>query len=49
MIEKNTEKVKERKVSFYDPVVNAYREIPISRAREFIKVAENLKKEIEKK
>ena len=38
----------EKKVSFYDPTVDAYREIPISRAKKLIKVAETLKKEIEK-
>ena len=39
---------KEKKVSFYDPVIGAYREIPISKAKEYIKVSEKLKKEIEK-
>jgi len=36
------EKEEEKKVSFFDPVVNAYREIPISRAKQLIKEAKRL-------
>ncbi len=33
---------KEEKVSFFDPVANAYREIPVSRAKLLIKEAKRL-------
>lgn len=38
---------KEKKVSMYDPTVGAYREIPISRARELVKEAGNIKELLE--
>ncbi len=44
---KSAEPKKEKMVSMYDPTVDAYREIPISRAKQFIKVAGELKKEID--
>jgi len=40
------EKKEEKKVSFYDPVVDAYREIPESLARKYIKGLEDLKKQL---
>jgi hypothetical protein len=38
--------VKEKKVSFYDPVANAYREIPVSLAKKYLANVEKLKKQI---
>lgn len=37
-----------KKVSFFDPVAGSYREINIETAEKYIKVAEELKKEIKK-
>jgi len=39
---------KEKKVNFFDPVVNAYREIPESLARKHIAHLEELKKQLTK-
>lgn len=39
---------KEQKISMYDPSVQAYREIPLSVAREFIESAKKVEKEIKK-
>ena len=39
---------KEQKVSIFDPVANAFREIPISLAIKFIESAKKLEKEIGK-
>jgi hypothetical protein len=36
----------EPKVSFYDPTVNAFREISVERAKEYIKGMEDVKKQI---
>ena len=43
------EKKVEKKVSFYDPVVNAYREIPVSLAIKYVAGLEKLKKQLVKK
>lgn len=46
---KENEEIKvEKKVSMYDPTVDAYREIPISRARQLIKVAKELEEQLGK-
>ncbi len=36
----------EKKVSFYDPVANAYREMSVEIAKEYIKGLEGVKKQI---
>jgi len=38
----------EKKVSFYDPIVNAYREISESLARKYIAHLEELRKQLNK-
>lgn len=38
----------EKKVSIFDPVANAYREIPVSIARKFIESAKKLEAELGK-
>jgi len=40
------EKKEVKKVSFYDPVVNAYREIPVSLAIKYIAKNKGLEKQI---
>ncbi len=39
---------KEEKVSMYDPAIDAYREISISKARQFIKSAKEVEAKIGK-
>jgi len=43
-----TEVKKEKKVSFFDPVVNAFREIPISLAKKYVVGVEEVKKQLDK-
>jgi len=38
----------EKMISMYDPVVDAYRDVPISRAKELIKSAKQVEMEISK-
>ena len=40
------EKKEEKKVSFYDPVVNAFREIPVSLAIKYLAENKGLEKQI---
>ena len=42
------EEKKEKKVSFFDPVVNAFREIPISLAKKYVVGVEEVKKQLDK-
>jgi len=39
---------KEPMVSFYDPVVDAYRDIPLSLAKKYLEAIEEVKKQDEK-
>ncbi len=47
MATKKVEKTIEKKVSMYDPTVNAFRDIPISLARKFVESAKEIEKELE--
>ena len=38
-----------KKINFYDPVINAYREIPVEIAKKYVKELENIKKQLEPK
>ncbi len=42
-------KIKEEMVSMYDPVVDAFREVPVSLAKKFIESAKEIEKQLEKK
>jgi hypothetical protein len=42
------EEIKEQKVSMFDPVVNSYREIPVSLARKLIESSKEVEKKIGK-
>lgn len=43
------EKTKEeKKISMYDPAVDAFREVPISLAKKFVKSAKEIEKQLEK-
>ena len=39
----------EKMVSIYDPIVNAFREVPESLARKFIEAAKELERKLEEK
>lgn len=39
--------MEEKKISMYDPTINAYREIPISLAKKFVEEALKMKEQIE--
>jgi hypothetical protein len=41
------EKKEEIRISYFDPVANAYREIPLELAKKFVEEAKRIEKEIE--